>query len=615
MTTSTALPEPVLRVGVTGARALDAAQVPRLRAEVAGLLRSLAAEARRHASAPPRLSLLSAVAEGADRLVAEVALDEGFALVCPLPFAAAEYEKDFAAPDSRAAFHALLARAEGRVLALDGGRGDDEALSYEAVGRLIARNCDLLIGIWNGHPGAGKGGTADTIRYAARLGPPVVWLHATDPDARPRWVEDMHDLRAGAPARAVETPLALYLERLLRPPPPPAHGGHHSLLHALGHRARIAWHGAARRLRRPPPASPLESFLRERPHPVWGPWRMHGWLMRSMASGRAAPWTPPRQPADTLAALWFGHYRPADERAGEYAARYRSSYVWVFVLAALSLAAAGLASAARELPGSEAIGTVVELASLALIGALVMTDGVAGWQRRAIEYRLLAELCRKQQVLAPLGWVVPRASAWATGEPAAEADTAPADDSAWVPWLFSAWLRGAPLPTGTLDAARIEAARSAALHDLVDDQIAYHEARAAQSSGAGRRLAKLGESVFLLLLVMVAAKLGLQLLPAEGAAGAVETWLAVLAVTGFILTAASACFVGIRAYAELELLAEQSEAMLKAMRQARRQIEEIDAAAPLASQALGTALVTVATLMLEDLDGWARLFRAKVVEA
>jgi hypothetical protein len=359
--------------------------------------------------------------------------------------------------------------------------------------------------------------------------------------------------------------------------------------------------------------SPLATFLAERPHPAWGPWRVHGWLMRTL-SGRRAPWTPPREPNDETARPWFGHYRPADERAGEHAARYRSSYVWVFGLAALALSAAAVALASPARHAVEAGACAVEFVSLTLILLLVLADGMAGWQCRAIEYRLLAELCRKQQVLAPLAWVVPRANAWATSEstPATEADAPHTDHSKWVAWLFSAWLRSAPLPTGTLDASRVEAARGAALRDLIEEQIAYHEARRAQSYRAGRRLVRIGEGVFLVVLVLVAVKLRLLL---GDRAGGDEHWLVGLALAGAILPAVSAAFVGIRAYAELELLAEQSDAMLKAMRAARDRVRELDCATPLASQALGNALAPVTQLMLEDLQGWAQLFRAKVVEA
>ncbi len=67
--------------------------------------------------------------------------------------------------------------------------------------------------------------------------------------------------------------------------------------------------------------------------------------------------------------------------------------------------------------------------------------------------------------------------------------------------------------------------------------------------------------------------------------------------------------------AELEMIAEQFSAMLVAMRRAKKQIEAQDPANPFVSQALGSALAAVATLMLEELDGWARLLRAKVPEA
>ena len=68
----------------------------------------------------------------------------------------------------------LLARAEGRVLEIDGGRGPNhEWRSYEAVGRLIVRNCDLLIAIWDDEvPPKGLGGTRDTIRCS----PLTTWM-------------------------------------------------------------------------------------------------------------------------------------------------------------------------------------------------------------------------------------------------------------------------------------------------------------------------------------------------------------------------------------------------------------------------------------------------------
>lgn len=218
MTNSSPLPGNTIRVGVTGTRARADADRPHVREQVTALLNQIA-RATGPDGTSPRLQLLSPLAEGADRLAATCALDAHYELVCPLPFPQAVYDADFQqTPGSVAEFHSLLERAGGRVLALDGARDDKakgvyaEARSYEAVGRLIVRNCDLIIGIWDGAPGKGSGGTADTIRYSATQGPPVVWIDATAAAAAPRWIEDLHDLRHNAPPVPVEAKLDPYLD-------------------------------------------------------------------------------------------------------------------------------------------------------------------------------------------------------------------------------------------------------------------------------------------------------------------------------------------------------------------------------------------------------------------
>ncbi len=69
-----------LVVAVTGHRDLVAAEVPQIRQRVQDLLKSLAAQ-----YPDRRLRVMSPLAEGADQLVAEVALDLGLELTVPLP--------------------------------------------------------------------------------------------------------------------------------------------------------------------------------------------------------------------------------------------------------------------------------------------------------------------------------------------------------------------------------------------------------------------------------------------------------------------------------------------------------------------------------------------------
>jgi len=80
-----------------------------------------------------------------------------------------------------------------------------------------------------------------------------------------------------------------------------------------------------------------------------------------------------------------------------------------------------------------------------------------------------------------------------------------------------------------------------------------------------------------------------------------------------LLPAASAGFIGIRAYAEFELLAHQSARMQAAMQGALVELDILPLDRPLASQELGAELYAVAISMLQDIAGWAQLFRVKTV--
>jgi hypothetical protein len=87
------------------------------------------------------------------------------------------------------------------------------------------------------------------------------------------------------------------------------------------------------------------------------------------------------------------------------------------------------------------------------------------------------------------------------------------------------------------------------------------------------------------------------------------------AVLAAVLPVLSAAVFAYQAYAEFGVLASQSEGMLAELRAADRRLAALDPRRPLASQDLGQDLWDLATAMLHDVEGWARLFRAKVVEA
>jgi len=165
-----------LRVGVVGHRndRLRPEDVPQLSATVGGILGYLqtALDALGD-SAPAGVSVTSALAEGADRIGALAAVASGYPLHCPLPFARAEYEKDFPSPESRWEF-GLLVRSAERVWELEGSREDAPA-AYADVGDAVLAHSDVLVAIWDGQDARGRGGTAEVVRAAAsRM--PVLWI-------------------------------------------------------------------------------------------------------------------------------------------------------------------------------------------------------------------------------------------------------------------------------------------------------------------------------------------------------------------------------------------------------------------------------------------------------
>ncbi|NHA13445.1 hypothetical protein [Thioalkalivibrio sp. XN279] len=154
-----------LAIGVTGHRDLVDVELPVLRARIAELLDYMAREF-------PGLPLqgLSSLAEGADRLFAEVALERGIPLVAVLPMPVAEYEQDFTAAASRAKFHELLGQSEVMELAAPKGlppAGTETGRQgrYAAAGVFIASHCQVLVALWDGKPPIHRGGTADIVSY------------------------------------------------------------------------------------------------------------------------------------------------------------------------------------------------------------------------------------------------------------------------------------------------------------------------------------------------------------------------------------------------------------------------------------------------------------------
>jgi hypothetical protein len=162
---------PRVQVGVTGHRIL--AETDRV---LGGVRQALGTIQAAYGNRP--LTVLSALAEGADRLVAEAAAQiPESELVAVFPRSREGYAEDFGtegAP-SRLHFDALVDRA-AEVLELQtlGNRDED----YQQAGYAIVDRCDVLLAVWDGLDAQGQGGTGDVVKRARALGKPVVIVRA-----------------------------------------------------------------------------------------------------------------------------------------------------------------------------------------------------------------------------------------------------------------------------------------------------------------------------------------------------------------------------------------------------------------------------------------------------
>ncbi len=201
-----------LVVGVTGHRDLR----PEDRAKLEEKVKEIFLQLRRDYPATP-LILVSALAEGADRLAARVALSPhmGVSLIAPMPMPQDLYELDFESlailetpmgalaveSSSREEFRGLLEQAIARPelglahgntresIAEQGAKRDKQ---YELVGKFIARHSQILIALWDGVESKRTGGTASVVQFQI----------AGVPDANPCGLEDPE----GFPVYHVLTP-------------------------------------------------------------------------------------------------------------------------------------------------------------------------------------------------------------------------------------------------------------------------------------------------------------------------------------------------------------------------------------------------------------------------
>jgi len=158
-----------LSIGVTGHRDLVPDELPAIRGRVTRFLLDLQEQF------PDRpLRVLSPLAEGADQLVAEVALELGLTLMVPMPMKRELYSIDFKTDEQRARFAKLYKQASEvfELPAID--KATDEALSkhgpardkqYAQLGVFLCAHSHILLALWDGKASEQLGGTAQVVHF------------------------------------------------------------------------------------------------------------------------------------------------------------------------------------------------------------------------------------------------------------------------------------------------------------------------------------------------------------------------------------------------------------------------------------------------------------------
>jgi len=597
-----------LRIGVSGHRVppkLPAQAEPPLRALLERILATIVETARnvesdypggQFANSASEFVIVSSLAEGSDRIVAEAGLAAGYGLEAVLPFVRAEYARDFETPQSRTAFEQLLARAAA-VFELDGA-ADERPRAYEAGGFVMLANIDLLIAIWDGEEATGVGGTAQIVSRAIADGIPVIridpqhpstmqlsWSRTEDLPPAHAYAQPQHTFRSADAAT-----LAPVIKEILALPGP--EDARHSLAEYLVEKER-GWNFC--------PWYPLLLWVFAGRRPRLTDFRLPAPLADTKAQWENYLTILPKDRAQrpAIERILLPAISTADHLAVFYSLVYRSTYVFNFLFAAVSVALA-LTGIFIHNPNIKAAFVAAELLIIISILVTFYCGNTLQWHRRWLEYRRLAECLRHMRILAPLGSEGP------IDRPERNIDV---DGQDWVNWYAWSLRRLIPLPDRAVDQAYLAAMREAVRSAEIAGQVAYHNANARRIATLEYRIHHTGQLLFVVTGCMCVAFIVLYLF---GAVPGNENPHKDLVLGGFtfltaLLPTVGAALGAIYAQGDFKTVAEQSRRTAKRL----AMVDKILADEPLDFARLTDRIQKTSDIMMADLEQWQTVFRTR----
>jgi len=152
----------IITVGITGHR--DIVETEELKEKIKQLFNNMNHKYE-------EIKLLSPLADGADRLVADIYLEifkEKSHLVVPMPFDKKRYMEDFDS-ESKEEFLEYLKIANSLIEVKN-----TQGYNYKSVGVYVVDESDILLALWDGTFNKKSGGTGDIVQYAKDEGKEVV---------------------------------------------------------------------------------------------------------------------------------------------------------------------------------------------------------------------------------------------------------------------------------------------------------------------------------------------------------------------------------------------------------------------------------------------------------
>ena len=576
----------VLAVGVTGHRAevLPADSVPILRERLRDVLRQIEQAGRDllerepdcFAALPPKLRFVSPVADGADQIAAEVALELGWELQAILPFERSAYRASLANEAARKRLDALLGQA-ACLLELPGDPSHTLD-AYVMTGRATVAHCDVLIAVWDGLPPRGRGGTGEVVQLALTRGTAIIHVPLSPGgDTRILWSAFDPTVVTVADDPGVARPLeradvdALLAGLLM---PPPNEQEQDFLKRFLRERLRRI------RARIEYPLLLTAAGVRR--------FRARDFSIRHAEAQTRDEWRRYRAGCSEAHNISAGidmleeSYSWADRLATHFAQTYRSGHIFNFVLGGVAVCLGLAAFMAPHLRFEE---TAFEL----LLTLAIILNAVVGkkleWHRRWLDYRQLAERLRPMRSLKLLGIAAP-------DPPGTETNPVP---RRWIDWYASGIWRAMGCPSGTIDRPCAAHLGEAIADHEVGPQVGYHERNAKQIELLDHRLEQIGFVLFAAtVLVTIATLVGIGV--GSNFVNSYGNWFTLVSA-GF--PALGTAVFGIRFQGDFGGDALRSMATANTLRQIETELRKevtLSRAADLSEQA--------ARIMLSDLDEW-----------